>query len=112
MRLSRVVAVLALAMSAAFAGSGAANAADPFTQAHQVTIVNCENRLEDFVIGTDDTVGHRWQNSPGGPWTNWVSMGGTVLPNGIDVGRNGDCKLELFAIGTNHAIYTRWQTKP
>jgi hypothetical protein len=37
---------------------------------------NADGRLEVFALGTDYSVFHAWQNSPGsGPWGGWDSLG-------------------------------------
>ena len=46
---------------------------------------NADGRMEVFVRGTDNALWHKWQTTPNGGWSGWVSEGG-VLTSDIAVG--------------------------
>lgn len=75
-------------------------------------IENCDGRLEQFRVSASNSAEHRWQQSRGGSWSGWASLGGELLYGDLTVFRNGDCKLEVFGTGTNHAVFTTWQSGP
>ncbi|WP_436493974.1 hypothetical protein [Actinokineospora sp. HUAS TT18] len=73
-------------------------------------IQNCDGRWEEFALTTSTIPIHRWQLSPGGAWSDWVDMNGS-LRYGISVVRNTNCTLELFGIGAgNLQMYHTWQS--
>src|SRR5260370_41487460 len=53
---------------------GGAVLPDAFTVA-----TNADGRLEIIALGTDNTVYHIWETSPGGGWSEWESLGGKGL---------------------------------
>ena len=75
------------------------------------TAKNADGTLEVFVIGSDTSLYHIWQTSPGGGWTNWGYRNGTQLRSPT-VGQNADGRLEVFVIGGDGALYRQWQTSP
>ena len=81
------------------------------------SMLNVDGRWEQFtreslLFGSGCAVWHRWETSPGGPWSGWASLGGCIQDWGIDASWNADGRIELFAIGTNYGIFHNWQTTP
>jgi hypothetical protein len=77
--------------------------------------VNSDGRLEVFVIGSDNKLYHKWQNSPGSSssWTVHQSLEGNVRADSNPaVAVNSDGRLEVFVIGPQNALYHKWQTSP
>jgi acylphosphatase len=74
-----------------------------------VARANADGRLEAFGIGTDNGLWHQWQLAPGGGWSGWASLGGSITSM-LDVQRNLDGRLEAFARGTDNALWHTWQT--
>lgn len=74
------------------------------------------DRLNVFVIGADNAVYHKWQNTLGtitNDWSEWHSLGGSIKPNTDPaVIPNSDARLELFVIGADNKLYHKWQTAP
>ena len=75
-------------------------------------LTNCDGRQEDFRVAANNAAEHRWQQTPGGAWSGWASLGGTLLYGKLTAFLNGDCKIEVFGTGTNHAVWTIWQSSP
>ncbi|MGI8966384.1 MAG: hypothetical protein ACR2H1_09915 [Limisphaerales bacterium] len=69
-----------------------------------------DGRMQLFIIGQDTAVYTKWQNVPGGPWSNWALVGGSVLQ--LKVAQNADGRLQLMMIGTDQQIWTTAQTGP
>jgi hypothetical protein len=76
------------------------------------TLPNCDGRWEEFRVANNASAEHRWQLSPGGSWSSWHSLGGTLLYGDLGVARNTDCRIEVFGVGTDRAAWTTWQTVP
>jgi hypothetical protein len=60
------------------------------------------------------TVLHRWQETPGGEWTDWNSLGeppGGSGGYGPAVARNSDGRLEIVLNGLDGAAWHRWQRR-
>jgi hypothetical protein len=73
---------------------------------------NADERLEIFVVGTDQALYDKWQTTVNGGWSDgWANFGGSWLGKPA-VGQNADGRLEIFVVGTDHALYDRWQTAP
>ena len=70
---------------------------------------NVSGKLEVFVRGSDDALWHKWQLTPGGNWSAWYSLGGT-LTSSPTVDFNVDGRLEVFVRGSDGALWQRWQT--
>jgi hypothetical protein len=49
---------------------------------------------------------------PNGKFSDWASLGGTALQDGVVLGANQDGRLEVFVVGGNGVPYHRWQTQP
>jgi hypothetical protein len=64
-----------------------------------------------FARGTDDALWHAWQETPGGGWSGWASLGG-VITSMPAVTNNADGRLEVLARGTDEALWHVWQTAP
>lgn len=78
-----------------------------------VTAQNANGLFEQFEIGSNCQMYHRYQTSSGGGYSAWYSLGGCLKSGyGLDVGLNYGGRLEVFAIGTNNAVWHDWQTKP
>lgn len=75
-------------------------------------IKNCDQRVEQFGVGADHHLYHRWQNSPGGSYSGWSNLNGYLIYNQIQVARNVDCRLEAFGVGYGGGMWHIWQTKP
>jgi len=67
------------------------------------------NRLDAFVIGTDQAVYHKWWGSAawGPSLTGYERMGG-VLTSRPEVASWGLNRLDLFVLGTDRALYHKW----
>ena len=68
---------------------------------------NNDGRLEVFVRGFDRALHHQWQTSPGGGWSGWGHLGGTI--DQIAITQNASGGLELFTVGTDHGIWRKRQ---
>lgn len=87
-----------------YSSLGGAVLLDSFTVA-----ANGDGRLEIVALGTDSSVFHIWETSPGGGWSQWASLGGKAL--GVPrIVRNANGQLEVFVIGTDAAVYHIRQT--
>jgi hypothetical protein len=82
---------------------------------------NHDGRLELVTLQSSEagydpyTVLHRWQETPGGEWTDWHSLGeppGGTGGYGPAVARNSDGRLELFTRGDDLAVWHIWQRYP
>ncbi len=83
---------------------GGAVLPDTFTVA-----TNSDGGLEIVALGTDNSVWHIWETSPGGGWSSWASLGGKAL--GVPrIVRNANGQLEVFVVGTDAAVYHIKQT--
>jgi hypothetical protein len=71
---------------------------------------NKDGRLELFAVGLAGEVFHRWQVSPGGTWSSWARLDGTVSSMAAET--NADGRIELFAVGTAGDVYRRAQVSP
>jgi len=63
-----------------------------------------------FARGTDGALWHAWENSPGGSWSKWISLGGGVHAPSAAVDADG--RMEVFARGNNDALYRIEQKAP
>ena len=67
------------------------------------------NRLDVFVLGTDQAVYHKWWD--GANWgpglTDYEYMGG-ICSSPPRVTAWGPNRLDLFVRGTDHALYHKW----
>jgi hypothetical protein len=75
-----------------------------------VTLTNCHGRQEQFAVGPGNHLYHRYQSTPGGPWSDWHSLGGYLVYAEIGGVTNVDCHLEVFGVGGNYAMWHIWQT--
>jgi hypothetical protein len=85
-----------------------------------VTEFTWRGRKHVFVVGTD-TANHVyeiWETQPGGPWSNWTSLGGTAR-SGVDYrtdygGPGNDVWIRVYGLHNRHycKLYTigtaRW----
>jgi hypothetical protein len=78
----------------------------PFT-----VMTNSDGRLELFCLGSDKSLYHKWQLTPGGAWSGWASLGGKLRQ--FSVSQNKDGRLEAFCVGyRNDLFYNNWQLAP
>jgi hypothetical protein len=83
-----------------------------------VLAVNADGRLELFCVGdggTGSNLYHMWQTTPGGSWSEWLSLGNPAPIMGFStpaLGRSADGRLELFCVGGGGLLYHMWQTTP
>jgi hypothetical protein len=76
-----------------------------------VTQLNQDGRLEQFWVGGDGAVWHRWQLTVGGTWSGNNSLGGH-LTSGVGVTRNQDGRLEIFGRADGGDLDHMWQLSP
>lgn len=78
-----------------------------------VTAYNSDSAEEQFAIGSDCRVYHRWQIKAGGQFSRWSSMGGCASGHhGLAVGMNDDGELVAFVISPDHTVWYKSQSKP
>jgi len=79
-----------------------------------VTTYNFDSREEQFAIGSDCRVYHRWQLQAGGQkFSRWSSLGGCASSHrGLAVGMNGDGELMAFVISPDHTVRYKSQSTP
>lgn len=75
----------------------------------EVSLQNLDGRWEEFRIGDDHDLKHRWQNEYGW-YSAWYSLHGWV--SDIAGSRNRDGRLEIFGVGSDHAMWHIWQLTP
>jgi hypothetical protein len=79
----------------------------------EVTAYNSDSAEEQFAVGSDCRIYHRWQTKVGGPFSQWSSMGGCAsAPQELAVAMNGDGELVAFVISPDHAVRYKSQTRP
>ncbi|GAB3057250.1 hypothetical protein GCM10027186_05680 [Micromonospora schwarzwaldensis] len=102
MAVAMMVAGLVVAPHPAYAGDWGA----------VVTETNKDNRKEQFWVGGDGAVWHRWESSPGSGYNSgdW-SLGG-VLSSGVGVSHNQDGRLEIFGRAAGGDLNHKWQLTP
>jgi len=71
---------------------------------------NVDGRLELFARASDGSPWHAWQNSPGGSWTGWYSLGGVITGAPVPI-TNADGRLEIFGMAGG-GVYHNYQTAP
>ena len=77
-----------------------------------VTAYNAHTQ-EQFAVGSDCHVYHRWQRKPGGLFGQWEPLGGCAAARpGLAVGKNGDGDLVAFVIWPDHTVRYRSQSSP
>ncbi|MEU8330297.1 peptidoglycan DD-metalloendopeptidase family protein [Micromonospora sp. NPDC048839] len=72
---------------------------------------NADGRLQAFAVRDGGAVKSTWQTSVNGPFSPWISLGGTKLRAPV-VAPSSDGRLEMFAIGSDGKLYHKWQTTP
>jgi hypothetical protein len=75
---------------------------------------NKDGHLEAFQDAIDGALWHIRQQTPGGSWGGWLSLG---TPPGVGVRNpyviaNADGRLEAFVIGSDGALWHSWQVTP
>ena len=63
------------------------------------------------MVGGGNVVYHNYQTSPGGGWSGWIPIGGSIA-SPPTVAMNADGRLQLFAQGTDTAGWYAWQLLP
>jgi GH25 family lysozyme M1 (1,4-beta-N-acetylmuramidase) len=63
-----------------------------------------------FVRGSDGALWHAWENSVGGTWSKWLSLGGGV--HAPFAATDADGRMEVFVRGDNGALYRTRQKTP
>jgi hypothetical protein len=99
-------------------GPGAASAATtspaatarPLAAGTAPTVTNCGGRKEQFEVGSGNHLYHRYQSTPGGSYSSWISLGGTIVYAQIGAVVNADCHVEAFGVGSDGAMWHIWQT--
>jgi GH25 family lysozyme M1 (1,4-beta-N-acetylmuramidase) len=72
---------------------------------------NQDGRLEAFVEGSDHQLWHQWQVSPGGAWSGFAPMTGSITGTPAVVS-NADGRLEVFVHGADNQVWHQWQWQP
>jgi hypothetical protein len=81
-------------------------------------VQNKDGHLEVLVSGLDainqGTLWHIWQQTPGGMWGGWASLGHppNTSSNPPFAARNADGRLEVFMIGSDGNLWHTWQLTP
>jgi hypothetical protein len=73
------------------------------------TFANTDGRIEVFAVQADHSVRHIFQNSPGGPWSQWFGLGAASLTGRVQVATNPDGRLEVFGVGTDGQLWHTFQ---
>jgi GH25 family lysozyme M1 (1,4-beta-N-acetylmuramidase) len=73
-------------------------------------VPNRDGRLEAFGRGADDALWHTWQKTPGGAWSEWSSLGGSLASDPVVI-QDEDGRLEAFASAPSGSVEHVWQTK-
>ncbi len=85
----------------------------PSTTSDPVIGVNDDGRMEIFVRGADGTVYHNYQDSAGGSYGNWTSLGGIpAADTDIAVSRNLDGRLQIFIRASDSLLDHNAQVVP
>lgn len=66
-------------------------------------VLSGSGQLGLFTRGADGALWHKWENSPGGSWSGWYSLGGGVHQPVAAVDTDG--RMEVFVRGNNNALY-------
>jgi hypothetical protein len=78
-----------------------------------ILLYNQDGRSEEFWVGSDSALWHRWQLSPGSnSWSDPISLGGVLILREIAGAPNLDGRLEIFAVGPYSHMYHIWQVQP
>src|SRR6202040_209618 len=90
--------------------SGAAPPPPPTAVTHvgSSVVPNRDGRLEAFGRGADTALWHNWQETPGGAWSGWSSLGGKIAGDPVVI-QNGDGRLEAFATVADGSVFHTWQ---
>lgn len=79
----------------------------------EVTAYNSDSAEEQFAVGSDCRIYHRWQTQAGGPFSRWSPMGGCAsAPQELAVAMNADGELVAFLISPDHDVRYKSQTRP
>jgi hypothetical protein len=55
---------------------------------------------------------HRWQLYDGGPWSQWISLGGELTSNPDVTRKASEDVMVVFGNGTDQSLYHIWQESP
>ena len=72
---------------------------------------NADGRLEAFVPGADSQLWHQWQVAPGGSWSGFWGLTGSMT-GAPAVAANADGRLEVFVRGADGQLWHQWQSTP
>ncbi len=90
-------------------------AGGPAEVAAPALALNSDGRAEVFAIDTLGNVCHRWQTTPGGPWSQWdwldTPAESTRGPLSVVRSPGPDAPLQLFIHGGDFLIHTRKQRR-
>ena len=76
---------------------------------------NADGRLEAFArvgLMSTGTLWHIWQTTPGGTWSAWEDLGGSIGAHIVVATQNADGRLEVFAVSSTAKLEHIWQTSP
>ena len=65
--------------------------------------------IDVFALGADQALWHIYQTSPGGAWSGWTSLGGSLMGDPA-VHLNTDGRVEVIVRGTDSALWDAAQT--
>ena len=72
---------------------------------------NMDGRIEVFMWAEDGTLWENRQLRPGGTWSGWEGLGGSISSPPV-VGLNADGRLIVFVRSPGNALYARSQRQP
>ena len=111
MRVGKILAVLAIAVTAGVVVPAGAAQADAYGAYVQVT--NEDGRKEGFQTNDVDNVWHEWASTPGGPVNSgWWILSGQKISSGLGATHNEDGRLEIFGRGPDQHLWHNWQQWP
>src|SRR3954452_11630757 len=67
--------------------------------------------LHAFLVATDGRLYHA-ASTGRGAWRGFESLGGTLSPGPVAVGRTADGRLDVFARGLDNALWHVWEIVP
>ncbi len=79
---------------------------------------NADGRLEVFALGAERTFGahgilvQKWQGSPGGNYSDWLTRPGMTFQGTVAAARNQDGRLEVFGRQPDGGYGHSWQLSP
>jgi GH25 family lysozyme M1 (1,4-beta-N-acetylmuramidase) len=89
--------------------SAGSAASGDITKVGSSVVPNRDGRLEAFGRGVDNALWHAWQETPGGTWSGWSSLGGALASEPLVI-QNEDGRLEAFTLAADGSTNHIWQT--